>query len=258
MEQPNQEKNKPESVTRLTHDALHDLIHFDSKFFRTLPPLFFKPGYLTEHALKNNEQKYVKPFALFVFLNFIFFIFKYGGLFTYSIDGYRSNSAMMNYFAKKQIGLHLSTVIMEDRFNTAMHFEQKEYFVIMIPIFALILQFLFFFKRRAYAEHLVFSLYFYSFFIVYLMLIPYLAIPIFWLLQNLGIAINVLNSEAALAILVLLINLVYLSFAARRIYKENYFSTIVKSAVLSIAVYLLIAYVYRNALFFIVLHSLSE
>jgi len=90
------------------------------------------------------------------------------------------------------------------------------------------------------------------------MLIPYLAIPIFWLLQNMGININLLNSEAALAILVLLINLVYLSFAARRIYKENYFSTIVKSAVLSVAVYLLIAYVYRNALFFIVLHSLSE
>ncbi|HEY2582164.1 MAG TPA: DUF3667 domain-containing protein [Mucilaginibacter sp.] len=253
MEGQKEKKDRLPAVKHLAHDALHDLIHFDSKFFRTLQPLFFKPGYLAEQALTSDgNNKYVKPFALFVFLNFIFFIFKSRGLFVYSLDTYRDNDGIIAYIAKRQVELHLQLPLLEERFNTAMHFEQKEYLVIMIPLFALVLQLLYGLKRRHFTEHLVFALYFYSFFIVYLMLMPYLIAPLAYFFPKAAIG------ERALASIILFINWIYLFFATRRVYSGTWFGSFLKSGVLSVTLYLLIAFVYRMALFYIVMHSIGE
>ena len=68
---------KPASMKHMAHEALHDLMHFDDKLFKTLPALLFRPGLLPEKSLEGDQQRYVKPFTLFVFLNFIFFIFNW-------------------------------------------------------------------------------------------------------------------------------------------------------------------------------------
>jgi Protein of unknown function (DUF3667) len=245
------------SAGNLTHEALHDLIHFDVKFLRTLPPLLFRPGTLVKHALTSPENKYVKPFALFVFLNFAFFIFKSKGLFAYTLDTYGGFSWIETYLRQKQSELNLQPALLAERFNTAMHFEQKEYLIIMVPLFALIVYLLYFIKQKYFAQHLVFALYFYCFFIIYLMILPYLFMLLGFILKTFDRETSWLNSEVVLGGLILFINWIYLFFAVRTVYSGGYFAAAWKSAILSFTTYFLITVVYHLALFFIVMHSIS-
>ncbi|MDP9042433.1 MAG: DUF3667 domain-containing protein [Bacteroidota bacterium] len=246
----------PPVVKDMTHDALHDLIHFDKKIFRTLPVLLFKPGLLTEKTLEEPQSRYVRPFTLFVFINFLFFLVKSKGIFNYKLDTY------MNIFEgmilKKQAALHVTMSILAERFNMAIHFEEKEYLIIMVPLFALILMLLFINRKTRYPDHLIFSLHFYSFLIIFLLLIPYILWPVQWILTAIHSRIDLTHSELSFILIIIVVTFIYLLLALRRLYRQNILFTILKSLFLSCAVIFLIAYVYRIALFFIVMRSISE
>ncbi len=49
-------------------DFLDSVLNLDSRLFRTLGPLFVKPGYLTEEYFAGRRVRYVTPFRLFFFL----------------------------------------------------------------------------------------------------------------------------------------------------------------------------------------------
>jgi hypothetical protein len=58
------------------HDALHGVLHFDTKAWRTLPLLFFRPGTLTHRYIHGQRARFVGPVALFLFTVFLmFFVF---------------------------------------------------------------------------------------------------------------------------------------------------------------------------------------
>jgi hypothetical protein len=252
-----QEEKKPMvGLKNMATDALHDLTHFDTKLFRTLPPLLFQPGKVTQKSLVHGQDDYVKPFALFVFLNFLFFIVKSKGLFHYTLETYRGwfDDRIMAAAAD----LHISTFILKERFDMAMRFEQKEYFVIMVPLFALVMQLLYWSERRGFGVHMVFALNFYSFLIAFLIIIPYALTPIQWLLDTSGATLNLLYSEDFLIAIILTTCLLYLTVALRRVHHGKFFSTLWRSMVLSGTVLLLITVVYRTLLFFIVMHAISE
>ena len=46
---------------------------FDTKFFHSLVPLLFRPGYLTHEYCIGHEERYVKPFRLYLFTSIVFF-----------------------------------------------------------------------------------------------------------------------------------------------------------------------------------------
>jgi hypothetical protein len=60
-------------IKDMTHEALHDLGHFDRKIFRTIPVLLFKPGLLTERTLKEQPSRYVRPLPCMSLSTFFFF-----------------------------------------------------------------------------------------------------------------------------------------------------------------------------------------
>jgi len=55
-------------------ESFLDYFHFDSKFFRTLVPLLFKPGQLTLEYMKGKRKSYVEPFRLFLVVSVIYFL----------------------------------------------------------------------------------------------------------------------------------------------------------------------------------------
>lgn len=65
---------KRASLSLLTKDFLQDYWTFDSKFFRSIIPLLFKPGYLTNEFIEGRRQKYIPPVRLYLFISFIFFL----------------------------------------------------------------------------------------------------------------------------------------------------------------------------------------
>jgi hypothetical protein len=55
------------------HDFLHGALHFEGKFWRTLPLLVWRPGTLTRNYVEGQRASFVSPIALFLFCVFLTF-----------------------------------------------------------------------------------------------------------------------------------------------------------------------------------------
>lgn len=70
-----QENIEPkESFWVLATHFIHDLTHFDGKFFGTLKYLLFKPAFLSHEYLRGRRTSYLHPIKMYVFTSAIFFL----------------------------------------------------------------------------------------------------------------------------------------------------------------------------------------
>ena len=63
-----------ESFGQLMTHAVSDYFHFDEKFFHTLKPLFFKPGFLTSEYMAGRRAQYLHPVKMYIFISLIYFL----------------------------------------------------------------------------------------------------------------------------------------------------------------------------------------
>lgn len=71
------------TLVHLGEEVLHGVMHFDSRFWRTLPLLAFRPGRLTREWVHGRRTRYVSPLAMFLFTVFVMFM----GLSYFPMDG---------------------------------------------------------------------------------------------------------------------------------------------------------------------------
>jgi len=62
------------TLLHLGEELLHGVMHFDSRTWRTLPLLVFRPGRLTREWCEGKRTRYVSPLAVFLFTVFIMFM----------------------------------------------------------------------------------------------------------------------------------------------------------------------------------------
>ncbi|MEI7662163.1 MAG: DUF3667 domain-containing protein [Bacteroidota bacterium] len=62
------------SFSHLIGESFLDYFHFDSKFFRTIRPLLFRPGRLTMEFMNGKRKSYLEPFKLFLVISVIYFL----------------------------------------------------------------------------------------------------------------------------------------------------------------------------------------
>ncbi|MEM8546518.1 MAG: DUF4286 family protein [Pseudomonadota bacterium] len=62
------------SVWELIRDAVGDMFELDSRLWRTVRPLLFRPGHLTAEYLRGRRAHYMPPFRMYLILSFIFFL----------------------------------------------------------------------------------------------------------------------------------------------------------------------------------------
>jgi Protein of unknown function (DUF3667) len=62
------------STRELIHEALEGITHSDSRLWRTLYLLWFKPGKLTQEFVAGRRAAYLPPFRLYLVLSIIFFL----------------------------------------------------------------------------------------------------------------------------------------------------------------------------------------
>ena len=58
----------------LLRDLMEDLLDLDSRFMRTIKPLFFKPGRLTRDYMDGRRFRYAPPMRLYIFSSIVFFL----------------------------------------------------------------------------------------------------------------------------------------------------------------------------------------
>ncbi|WP_417611061.1 DUF3667 domain-containing protein [Parasphingorhabdus sp.] len=61
------------SIGAFWHDILHGVLHFEGKFWRTLPLLAWRPGDLTRRYIHGERARFISPMALFLFSVFMMF-----------------------------------------------------------------------------------------------------------------------------------------------------------------------------------------
>jgi hypothetical protein len=192
------------SFKELLSELLHETFNFDSKLLRTIRTLFLKPGYLSLEYLRGKRVKYITPFRLYLIISILFFLllnFKnfilpdlskaYQDIKTH---GFLPDSTRVKEkfgiaepekkSAENQFPLKLK--IRNDEINTNIDkneflrkvintFQHSLFF--LLPLAALILQFLFFRKRKKYIEHLILMTHLQSAVFVILILNLFLKIP---------------------------------------------------------------------------------
>ena len=62
------------TLLHLGEELLHGVMHFDSRTWRTLPLLAFRPGRLTREWVHGKRMRYVSPLAIFLFTVFVMFM----------------------------------------------------------------------------------------------------------------------------------------------------------------------------------------
>jgi hypothetical protein len=158
------------SVKHYIKEVFHEFAVFDTKFFRTIPALLFKPGFLSKEYIAGRRKRYLTPARLYILVAFISFF----------ALGYYLNQVITDLFqitrsSNGQVIFEVGTVKGEQARRIAETFirfliEISPYVLLLgsTPIFALILKLIYWKRHILYAEHLVFSFHFYAFSLIIL------------------------------------------------------------------------------------------
>ncbi|MEQ1781837.1 MAG: DUF3667 domain-containing protein [Hyphomonadaceae bacterium] len=68
------------TLGHMVEEFLHGILHFDTRAWRTLPLLVFRPGTLTREYIHGKRARYISPLAMFLLLIFTMFaVFAFAG-----------------------------------------------------------------------------------------------------------------------------------------------------------------------------------
>ena len=168
----------------IARDFLGDFFAFDARLWRTLVPLFTRPGSLTVDYVEGRRARYVPPLKLYVFAGFLYFTIVAiggGGPFAGFVDetedgitvGIGGPRDRPHEDASGEVTPQESDLgrALEERAQRAA--EDPEAYgravqgtlsyahFLLLPVLALLLKA--FYRNRYYAEHLVFGMHFHAF-----------------------------------------------------------------------------------------------
>ena len=216
------------TVRHFVHDAAQELTSLDSKLFRTIIALLFRPGFLTLEWIRGRRGHYLKPLnlCLGVFAVGIFAYSAYKPVSMYDMskiveqDKTGVFKEMINRQAAKK---HMESQTLRDEMSEKWQRYMSVSPLVFVVAFALVLQLVFVLSRRYFVEHLVFSMHFVSF----SMLTVTLMWPIYFL-----IGIHPGGVNTAVAVFKWLLDITYMFFAVRAVYRLGTARTLVVSLLL--------------------------
>lgn len=224
------------SLGHFFHELVHELLHLDSKLFRTLRVLITRPGELTADYFAGRKTRYITPLRLFI----TFFALQliaytiYQPVAVYSMRNLSKfnpnvNRAFEKLAAKKKITVDQVLDRLDTRWQKNLSLLQ---FINLLGS-AVVLKILYR-RKRHFGEHMVFSAHYLTFaYLFSLTLLPIYAVT------GLGlggpmIAIMIVNN---------LIMATYLCIAVRRFYGQSLEKSIVKGILAYVGTFIVSALV---------------
>jgi len=221
---------KDKSVKAFVVHFAEEFFTFDSKFFRTVKFLLFKPGYLTHEYISGRFVRYVTPLKLYLFTSIIVFFI----ILKFEPDTYKEimEPADSDEFLQEIITDQRETLGMEEaefgeKFNSIINGLFTPGIFIMMLVFSVCLKLMYINKHIFYVEHLVFTLHFFS------------MVLIFFTLQTIIREIN----EGADIIFLFLVPFVYLILSVKRVYHTKWIYSLI-SSVIMFFIYVFLLYVW--------------
>jgi Protein of unknown function (DUF3667) len=211
------------SIKRFLGRLVNDFTDLESnKLLRTFSALVVRPGLLTIEYLAGRRGNYIGPVKLYLTFSALYFLFAWTAL-----SDIRGGSAQrtarnpLTVSMAKQRGI--DPIVLADKI-----YQKAEKYATALRFFSVLisgtfLAALYFRMRKYYVEHLVFSLYYYSF--------DFLCKSLFALVFLATAAVG-LKLPTVLLNFFYPIALVYLVFALRRVYQQKWSMTVLKAVVL--------------------------
>jgi hypothetical protein len=222
------------TLGHFVHEAVHELVHLDSKLFRTLHHLVLKPGLLTAEYFAGRKKRYVAPLRLFLTLFAVTFIAysSVKAVAIYSLDGLMAldqTHAMQTAFEKAAAKRHIPVGEMESGIEHRWQKNMSLVSMLSIVSLALLLKLLYLRHRRYLTEHLVFSTHYMCFTYVMSLLIW----PIY-----LAVGMRPSLATRVMTAVLFVISCVYLYIALHTVYGQGGAKTLVKSVAVWIGTFL--------------------
>jgi hypothetical protein len=237
-------------------EAFKVVTNIESGFFRSFRTLITRPGLLTAEYFAGRRKLYLKPLQLFLFCNIIFFFVQsYTRFNTLSTPLYvHIQQLPYSHYARAKVAKVIaergvSFKEYQARFDATIESQSKTLIILMIPMFAVLLQALYWRAGRYFVEHLVFSIHFFSCFLLLLSADLLLMTAIARLARRVTALAAIFDSDHWSTVLLLAACLGYLLVAVRRVYKQGWVNTVLKCVVL-IAGIMFVVQLYRLCLFF--------
>jgi len=237
------------STSELVHEALEGITHSDSRLWRTLKLLWFKPGKLTQEFVAGRRAAYLPPFRLYLVMSVVFFLIaslshtrghlaelKDGRLQVVTSEA-RCDEIQSEMFGSKiwqQRFKHGCEATLRDSGVGLLHMAlgtlPKAMFI-FLPLVAFLHMLMYRRPRHRYAEHLLFFIHVHAFF--------FSAMTLVALAGYAGDAWPSLGKVLGFAPLLLWSLPLYTVVAMRRVFGRSWLRTLVKALALFL-VYLVV------------------
>jgi hypothetical protein len=266
------------------HDTVHEFTSLDGRLWATLGALLLRPGLLAREYFAGRGSRYMKPLSLFVLLNLVFFIIQpHTGLMAYSFANYTdydgdvasklqdaANATRIDRAARAEAvreargGTARGPVVeppdvFAARFDDALQDLKKSMLIVSIPLLACAMLVLYLGSGHRFAEHLVFSVHVYAFFLFFAGIV---VTPLFFLafkmLRALGVSkttMVALSGESALVSVLFVVIGSYIYLGLRRMYGSSRVAAALRAGILFFVMQVLIV-AYHDVLFYATLASL--
>ena len=196
-------KDKVVHFKQFILDFLGDYFTFDSLIIRSVRPLLFNPGFLTNEFIDGRRVRYIPPLRMFIFISIIFFLVLGPLEKTVASEANEEAEFLDNFF----------------------NIWFPRLFFLLLPLFALFLYVLFRKPGRFYLTHFIFSVHYHAFIFVLLTIMVVLIDYIF--------PSSVFLSQWSLIITIFFLQL-YLLIALKKVYEQRWIVTILKLFLLNI------------------------
>lgn len=212
------------SLREFVGEATETFTHADSRLWRTISPLLFRPGFLTREFLRGRRARYLPPFRLYIVASVLFFLIASLGTHTPRFLGVGTENGVPTSVTlidplkpqanepKQQTPEERAREICDDAHSSlGSWFEERikagcrkividgghgviealfhnipRGLIVLLPLLALVMRLMY--RRRYYVEHLLFFVHNHAF--AFLFLIVYLLalrlLTAGWLLEQVG------------------------------------------------------------------------
>lgn len=216
------------TLAKFMEQVVDGMTHFDSKFFKTVSTLLFRPGKLTTEYMAGRRVGYMKPIQIFILSTVLFYLAYPLAMSFYSNPedierGLHYKNHISNTFqfdigsVIQQKALERKSerqTVLSDIAKGAAH-TSKAWIFLLIPFFGLA-SFLLFRKNKPYfVQHLVFAMHGLSFYVVLDMLFI-----------SACLLLNYRSIQDEQILVLLIIFLVYLMLSVRRFFEVSWTRTL--------------------------------
>jgi hypothetical protein len=167
------------TTLELIHEALEGLTHSDSRLWRTLACLWFRPGGLTNAFVAGRRASYLPPFRLYLVVSVIFFLLASMSHPALQLERAREGKVdfdrIQSNCARLEVGEHADWTrrlqhacvqVVSDHGSSLLHLAaatMPKAMFLFLPLIAFLHMLLYWWPRHRYAEHLLFFLHLHAF-----------------------------------------------------------------------------------------------